>query len=119
MPRARHRIGFQLDTSKPEGDADAADWLYGFDESALDGAGVPDKYRKVVGETVVEMTETEKVDIERPILKNTVQSKTRALAEADAIAKFDIADSGRGQALLDSLDAATTLAELAAVEDSR
>ncbi len=175
MARARHRTTYKLDTSKPRSAPDSVDWLYDFDESALDTASVPEKYRKVEGETVVEMTEAEKVAFEKPIRRGEIDSKTGDLVAAgfirstrtlslstnaqvnwaslhiiadnltypyemmsqddtqtlsipDAATMRAICEAGiaaaqsareTGVALKDSINAASTLAELAAVEDGR
>lgn len=79
MPRARHRTTYRLNLTKNETDADSADWLYGYDESSLDTASVAEKYRKVSGETVVEMTDAEKVTLDKPGRKADVDKRTGEL----------------------------------------
>jgi hypothetical protein len=112
MGRARHRTTYRLDPSRSENTADAADWLYNFDESALDTASVPDKYRKVVGETVVEMTDQEKADVEKPAALAAVTNRTKQLALAELYANYDAANGNVEATAKAAINAATTPAEV-------
>jgi hypothetical protein len=114
MPKARHRTTYRFDPSKNEAAADAADWLFGFDESALDAGSVPEKYRKVDGETVVEMTELEKVAVEQPAALAEISNRTRDLALADMDATYDAANGNVAATAKAAVNSATTLAELTA-----